>query len=46
MNKLEIIQKRIKELKLYKEYLLRFKLFNSLNSIPNDDVNKKRYKSK
>ena len=45
MSRLEIIQKKIKELKLYREYLLKFKLFNSLNSIQDKGIVKKKYKS-
>lgn len=32
MTKLEIIQRKIQELKLYKKYLLTFKTFESLNN--------------
>ena len=35
MTRLEIIQKKIYELKLYKEYLLKLKLFNRLNNNDN-----------
>lgn len=35
MTKLESIQRKIQELKLYKKYLLSLKTFNSLNNIYN-----------
>ena len=41
MTKLELIQRKIKELKLYREYLLRIKLFNSLNGVYNKGMQKK-----
>ena len=31
MTKLEIIENKIKELKIYKEYLLNFKMYYNLN---------------
>lgn len=37
MTKLEIIENKIKELKIYKEYLLNFKMYYKLN-----ETNKKK----
>lgn len=42
MNKLEVIQKKLKALNLYRDYLLKLKLFYSLNGI-NSSINDSKY---
>lgn len=38
MSRLQIIQNKIKELKLYKEYILKLDVFNKLNKIDKGNV--------
>ena len=38
MTKLQIIQAKIKELKLYKEYLLKLNFFNDINEVKKDSI--------
>lgn len=42
MNKLEVIQKKLKELKLYREYLLSLKIFYNLNNVHSKGITKKK----
>ena len=38
MSRLQVIQNKIKELKLYKDYLLKLDVFNKLNKIEKNNV--------
>lgn len=41
MTKLEVIQRKIQELKLYKKYLLTVKAYDNLNNNSDKNYNKK-----